>query len=190
MSDPVRHRFTIADLDALDERERASLVDGELLRDAMTSFEHGDAQSSLVGAIKQRFGGGGPPEGDGGWWIGTEVNVVYTSERVLRHDIAGWPKTDVPERPVGKRVDVRPGWVCEILSTNRNHDLIFTRRVLHAAEVPFYWTVDLEEPLLTVLRYHPDGYLIVATVAPGERAELPPFDAVELDVKSLFGDID
>jgi hypothetical protein len=49
--------------------------------------------------------------------------------------------------------------------------------------------MDLEEPLLTVLRYHPDGYLIVASARPGERARLEPFGAVELDVIRLFGDI-
>ena len=85
---------------------------------------------------------------------------------------------------------VRPEWVCEVLSTNRNKDLVDKRRVLHQHGVPHYWIVDLEEPLLTVLRHHSDGYLIVSTVAPGERARLEPFDAVELEVTRLFGDLE
>jgi hypothetical protein len=61
--------------------------------------------------------------------------------------------------------------------------------VLHAQGVPHDWIVDLDAPLLTVLRHHADGYLIVTTCAPGEVARLEPLDAVELDVAKLFGDI-
>jgi Uma2 family endonuclease len=148
--------------------ERASFVDGELLREAEASFEHGDAQSSLAAAIKHRFGGGG------GWWLATEVDVPYTDERILRHDVVGWRKERIPTRPVGKRVAARPDWVCEILGTNRNHDLVFKRRVLHDAAVPVYWTVELDAPLLTVMRHHADGYVIGATVTAPERARLEP----------------
>lgn len=35
-----------------------------------------------------------------------------------------------------------------------------------------------------------DGYLIAVTAEPGERARLEPFDAIELEVARLFGDID
>jgi hypothetical protein len=98
--------------------------------------------------------------------------------------------SDLPSDSTSEVVGARPTWVCEILSSNRNHDLIFKRRVLHAARVPFYWTMDLDAPLLTVLRYHEEGHLIAMTVQPGDRASLPPFDAVELEVRNIFGDIE
>ena len=115
---------------------------------------------------------------------------MYADTQCFRHDVVGWRKSRVPERPVGKRVAIRPDWVCEVLSTNRNKDLVDKRRVLHAHGVPHYWTLDPDTPLLTVLRYHADGYLIAATVAPGERARLEPFQAVELEVSRLFGDLE
>jgi Uma2 family endonuclease len=189
VSEPAQARLTVDELGDCDEDRRIELVDGELVEHAMTSFEHGDAQLSLGGHIKLAFGGSGPPGGEG-WWIATEVDVVYSPSTLLRHDVSGWRKARVPERPVGKRVETRPDWVCEILSTDRNHDLVTKRGILHAAGVPHYWTVDLEAPLLTVLRHHPDGYLIVATVAPGELARLEPFDLVEFEVAKLFGDIE
>lgn len=93
------------------------------------------------------------------------------------------------ERPVGKRVAIRPDWVCEILSTSRRHDLHAKRRVLHVCGVPHYWIVDLDIPLLTVLRHTTNGYLIAKTAEPGERARLEPFDAIEIEVARLFGDV-
>jgi Uma2 family endonuclease len=184
----VPRSYTVADLDELDaDDDRVEIIDGELVREA-TSFEHGDAQTSLVVEIKGRFRGRGPDGGEG-WWLASEVDVVYAANQVFRHDVAGWRKSRVPVRPVGKRVTTRPDWVCEILSTNRNKDLRDKRAVLHAHGVPHYWIVDLEAPLLTVLRHHADGYLIVTTCAPGEVARLEPFDSVELEVARLFGDI-
>lgn len=56
--------------------------------------------------------------------------------------------------------------------------------------MPHDWIVDLDVPLLTVLRHATDGYLIAKTAEPGERARLEPFDAIELEVAGLFGDID
>ncbi len=188
MSNPAEALSPRQLLDALGEEEHAEIIDGQLVRETMTSFEHGDAQVSLGGELKSRFRGDGP-SGGGGWWIATEVDVLYAETQIFRHDAAGWRKSRIPKRPSGPRVTIAPDWVCEILSTNRNKDLVDKRRVLHEQKVPHYWILDLEAPLLSVLRYHPDGYLIVATVAPGERARLEPFDAIELDVEKLFGDL-
>jgi Uma2 family endonuclease len=188
VANPARRVATVSDLDKFGEDDHVEIINGELVQEAMTSFEHGDAQSSMSGELKWHFRGGGPPGGEG-WWIATEVDVVYADTQCFRHDISGWRKARVHERPVGTRVQIRPDCVCEVLSTNRNKDLVDKRRVLHQQGVPHYWIVDLDGPLLTVLRHHADGYLMVATVAPGERARLEPFDAVELEVSRLFGDI-
>jgi Uma2 family endonuclease len=179
---------TVSDLDGFGEDDHVEIINGELIQETMTSFEHGDAQLSIGAELKWHFRGDGPPEGEG-WWIATEVDVVYADTQCFRHDVSGWRKSRVPERPVGTRVHLRPDWVCEVLSTNRNKDLVYKRRVLHEHGVPHYWIVDLDGPLLTVLRYHADGFLMVATVAPGERARLEPFEAVELEVSRLLGDI-
>jgi Uma2 family endonuclease len=184
----ARSPLTAEALDAYGEDDHVELIDGELVIETMTSFEHGDAQMSLGGTLKRYFGGNGPPGGGGGWWLASEVDVEYANTQVLRHDLSGWRKSRVPARPAGKRMTTPPDWVCEILSTNRNRDLVDKRRILHSHSVPHYWLVDLEEPLLTVLRYHPDGYLIVATARPGERSQLEPFADVELEVTGLFGD--
>jgi Uma2 family endonuclease len=69
-ADPAPKRLGAGDLVSLPEGERFhEILDGELVRKATPSFEHGDAQSGIVGALKTPFhrppGRGGP----GGWWI-------------------------------------------------------------------------------------------------------------------------
>jgi Uma2 family endonuclease len=182
-------RVTVDALETLDD-ERVEVIDGELVRDAAPTFEHGDAQASLVSEIKSRFRGGGPPSAGGGWWLATEVTVVYEPHQGFIHDLAGWRKDRTPTRPRGPRVTTRPDWVCEILSTNKRKDLVDKRAVLHAHGVPHYWIMDLDAMRLTVLRWHVDGYLVAAEALPGERTRLEPFEAVELEVSRLFGDID
>lgn len=189
MAVPAPSRVTVDILDTVADEQRAEVINGELVYEAMTSFDHGDAQSSLAAAVKSRFGGGGPG-GTNGWWIATEVTVVYAADQGFRHDVAGWRKSRTPERPKGRRVLTRPDWVCEILSTNKRKDLVLKRRVLHDHGVPHYWVLDPDGKTLSVLRWHADGYLLVGAVSPGEVAALEPFDAVELEVSTLFGDLD
>ena len=189
MADLARSRVTVEVLDTMSDDQRAEVVDGELVQEAMTSFEHGDAQSSMAAEIKSRFGGGGP-DGRSGWWIATETTVIYAADQGFRHDLVGWRKARVPNRPKGRRVTIRPDWVCEILSTNKSKDLVSKRRVLHDKGVPHYWILDPDGKTLSVLRWHAEGYLMATAVSPGDVAALEPFDAVELEVAKLFGDLE
>ena len=157
MTSSARELVTADALDAFGEDDHVEIIDGELVHETMTTFEHGDAQVSLAGELKMHFRGSGPPGGDGGWRIASEVDVEYSPTQVFRHDASAWRKARVPGRPTGKRVKIRPDWVCEILSTNRSKDSAIKRRVLHEFGVPHYWILDLDEPLLTVLRYHADA---------------------------------
>ena len=61
-------------------------------------------------------------------------------------------------------------------------------QTLQVHGVPHYWIVDLEHGVLTIYRHAGSGYLVVKLAQPGQRARLEPFDAVELDVSSLFGE--
>jgi Uma2 family endonuclease len=189
MGDPAVRLVTVDALDDVPDDVHVEVIDGVLVEEAMTSCEHGDAQLSLGSELKQRFRGRGP-EGRGGWWIATEVTVEYDTTQGYRHDLAGWRKDRVPTRPAARRVKVRPDWVCEILSTNKQKDLVEKRRVLHEKGVPHSWILDPEGRVLSVYRHHPEGFLLVTAVSPGQTARLEPFDSVELETSKLFGDLD
>ena len=166
---------------------RHELIEGSIADKGAASAEHGDAQFTLSGWMRpfRRRPGGRHP---GGWWFATEVEIFFDPKNTFRPDIAGWRRERLPERPKGTPIEVRPDWVCEILSTNRRNDLVRKKRVYHRHEVPHYWIVDPAEETLSVHRWAPEGYLEVLIAERGERVNAEPFGAIPLQVGILFGD--
>ena len=182
---------TLADLAGLPEDVRGEIIDGELVEKATPTAEHGTAQlavgAQLFSAFHRRAGEGSP----GGWWLMTEVEVVYQDDQVYRHDIVGSRRERTAVKPKGSPVRIRPDWVCEVLSpTNAGNDLVKKFRTLAKHSVPHYWIVDPEHRTLTVFRWTADGYLTALTADQNEVVRAEPFEAVELDVALLFGDED
>lgn len=178
------------DLAAREDPDRFEIIGGEIVEKAVASVEHGWAKIKLaesMGPFNRKPGSRGP----GGWWIVTEIHVEYPRGEVYCHDVAGWRRDRVPVRPTGWPIRVRPDWVCEIVSPkHEKQDLVVKPRVLHGAEVPYYWIADPEEQILLVHRWSPDGYTVVQRAAAGETVRAEPFDAIELRVGVLFGDED
>ncbi|WXB14616.1 Uma2 family endonuclease [Pendulispora albinea] len=181
---------TWEDLAAIPQDQRYhEIIDGEIVRKAQASYEHGDAQSWLVATLKPPFARrpGGP--GPGGWWIATEVDVELELHQVYRPDVVGWRRERVPERPTGVPIRIRPDWVCEVLSPNNTrNDTVRKMRGYYRAAIPHYWLVDPMAETLTVYRWNAEAYMLVLTAERGERVRAEPFDAIELDVGLLFGD--
>lgn len=191
MSAVRNRRVTFEDLARLGDDARAEVIGGVIIEKASPTMEHGDAQGATVEFLRRRFvrrpGGRWP----GGWWIGTEIEVEYGPHEIYRHDVVGWRRDRVPERPSGRPIRVRPDWVCEILSpSNEKRDLVDKMKGLHAAAVPHYWIINPEPKVLVVHRWRDEGYLVALTASSGETGRAEPFDGVELRVGVLFGDED
>ena len=188
MAVPGSSPATIADLLAIPEAQRRhELIDGVLVEKEAASGRHGGAQMRLsrrLGPYDRRPGGRWP----GGWWFATEAEIQLAPTLVLRPDIAGWRRERLPVLPAEVPILVRPDWVCEVLSTNRRHDLIKKKRAYHTHEVGHYWIIDPVEETLAVHRWHPDGYVEVLVADRTERVRAEPFDAIELRIGVLFGD--
>lgn len=172
-----------------DQGHAVELIDGEIVYKAMPTPAHGDAQSRVNGVLHGFNRRGGGPRGPGGWWIMTEVEVLYGKTReVFRHDLVGFRRDVHPARPDDMPVKARPDWACEILSpsTARN-DVVKKQRTLHTHGVPHYWLVDPQNQLLSVLRWEAEQYKRVLDAGVGDAVRAEPFDAIELDVRELFG---
>jgi Uma2 family endonuclease len=182
---------TFADLERLGAETRAEIIHGMIVDKASPTGEHSGSQLLLGGYLGRRFdrkpGGRWP----GGWWLHTEVHVEYAKHELFCHDVAGWRRERVPDRPKGWPVRIRPDWVCELLSpSNEKRDLVDKMRVLRDAGVPYYWIVNPAEKVLVVHRLEPNGYLVATTASSGETIRAEPFQDVELRVGVLFGDED
>jgi Uma2 family endonuclease len=186
----VRPRHTIAEvIRMLEEGDVVELIDGEIVPREMARAEHGISQmkiGELLGAYNRQPGG---PRGPGGWWLMTEVEVLYPkTEEIFRHDAVGFRRDQHPERPTGFPVRAVPAWACESLSSSTaRYDQVKKHRTLHLHGVAHYWIVDPEHETLTVLRHHADGYVTANSGGVGDVLRYEPFDAIEFDVGELFG---
>lgn len=93
--------------------------------------------------------------------------------------------------PRARPLEVRPDWVCEVVSeSNAAHDRVVKLRAYHRAGVPHFWLLDPRDRTLTVLRWAEAGYLTVLAATETEVVRPEPFDAVPLELRALFGDVD
>lgn len=183
----ARRLITVEDWLALRDDERAELIEGQLVYRALPSAEHSFSTSKLNGILDpfNRKGNGGGP---GGWWIGTEAHVVYPGRpNGFVHDLAGWRRDRHVERPKGNRINAKPDWICEIVSTNHRDDYVRKKRVLHEHRVEYYWLLDHRDEVLTAMKWVEGGYFPYAEATVGETVRLEPFEAVELNVSLLLG---
>jgi Uma2 family endonuclease len=169
--------------------ERAELIEGEIVYKASPSSEHGFSAvriGQILAPFDRKGGGGGQPPG--GWWIGADIHVIYEGRaNGFLHDLVGWRRDRHSEKPKGRRVTAKPDWVCEILSTNRSNDLVTKRLVLHEHRVEYFWLVDTDAQMVSVLKWSDKGYTIIADAAHGQKARLEPFADIEIDVSVLLG---
>jgi Uma2 family endonuclease len=189
MTSTALKRATLEDLLALGEDARAELIDGRIVPKARPSGEHSDVESAIDTEIRKRFRRNKSPGGFGGWWIKTEVSVLYPQlERVFCHDIAGWNRDRVPENPKGYPVRERPDWVCEVCWTTWRKDTVDVPETLALAGVPHYWVADVERECLLVFRLVGDKYALIQNLFRTEtKARIEPFEAAELNVDVFFG---
>lgn len=185
MGNAARKLYTLEDWYNLPDNERCELIEGDLVYKTMPSADHSDSQSAIDTHLKSEFQY--KRKGPKGWWIRTEISVVYEGRpNGFIHDLAGWKKENYPEKPSGKKVVERPDWVCEILSENRKNDLDIKKWVLHEHKVPYYWIVDLELEMISVLEWSEKGYTIILDAKKEEKRILPPFD-MEYSVSVFLG---
>jgi Uma2 family endonuclease len=65
--------MTVDDLLAWTRDERVELIDGDIVQRPMSRFEHGQAQTALIGQSFPLVMRARP----GGWWIVPEISVRY-----------------------------------------------------------------------------------------------------------------
>lgn len=176
---------TIDDLmEALKKDERLELINGEIVKRPMARFEHGQVQGNLRVELDETRRSGN----NGGWWFATEVSVKYSEHQTPCHDIAGWRKERVQQRPSGV-VNITPDWVCEIISPGHiSKDTITILNILKDNKVPYYWIIDPEEKALTVYEFVDDSYKVIASIQNQSKVRLEPFTEIEFDLDFIFGE--
>lgn len=187
MIEPAHKLATFEDLLAQPEGRRCEVLAGTLVEKAAPLPEHGLAQRALGRFVGGPFDDDDGRGGPGGWWILSEVEVELEAHEVVRPDLVGWRREQLPS-PWGQRpIRVVPGWICEILSpTNERQDRVHKADVYARAGVPSYWMLQPSERLLEAFELHESKWVRLGAWSDGEVVRIPPFDAVELETSRLF----
>ena len=173
---------TLDDL-LLSSEERIELIDGEIVRRPMARSDHGVVQNRASVELGPFDRNSGP----GGWWIITEVSVAYETHQCPSHDIAGWRKERMPNRPSGV-IEMPPYWVCEIVSPGHERkDTLQIFLLLQRHRVPYYWLIWPEDRVLIAHQLEEDGYRVVKTISGEKNARIPPFEEAKLDLAYILG---
>ncbi len=183
--DAARKFATYDDVLSAPENMVAQVIDGELVLHPRPARLHTHVASELGTELGPPFrrGRGGP----GGWLILDEPELHLGSPpQILVPDLAGWRVDRVTFDGKGAFFDVAPDWVCEVLSPSTAR-LDRGRKADICAEqgVQFLWLIDPDARQLEAFRILDGSWLRIGLFADAE-ARIPPFDAVPLDVPSLF----
>jgi Uma2 family endonuclease len=184
MAPPARRRATYEDLLAVPDHLVAEIIDGELYTSPRPAPRHASASTALAGELHGPFdrGRGGP----GGWRILFEPEL-HLGDDVVVPDVAGWRRERMPTLPETAYFSLAPDWICEVQSPSTAViDRTKKLRVYAYDGVSHAWMVDPAMKTLETLRLEHGHWTIVATYAGGEPIRAEPFDAIEVDLSSLW----
>ncbi len=180
-----RERATYDDLVRLPDGRVGEIVEGDLYASPRPAPRHALASSILGANLLGPFhlGTGGP----GGWWILDEPEPHLGGD-VLVPDLGGWRRERLPELPEGPWFETPPDWVCEVLSPG-TATLDRTKKLpAYARErVGHVWLVDPLARTIEVLRLEDGSWVVALNAGGAQRVRAEPFDAIDLDLGTLWG---
>jgi Uma2 family endonuclease len=184
MNQPAKRKATYEDLAQLPEGVTGEIIAGELYTQPRPATAHILAASHLEIELGAPFGLG--RGGPGGWWIFAEPELHLEAD-VLVPDLAGWRRERMPNVPNQAAFTVAPDWVCEIFSpSTRRKDQMIKLPAYLRHEVKWVWFVDPEARTVQALEARHGGWFILGTYGDVDRARIPPFAAIELDLSTLW----
>ena len=188
MASPARRArpASCEDLVNLPPHVVGEILAGELHVTPRPRLRHGRSAWKLSSSLDAPFdcGAGGP----GGWLFLAEPEL-HLSGDVVVPDLAGWRRTRLAGVPDEPFLTLPPDWVCgspspSTLRVDRGVklDLYLREAVSHA------WLLDPVERFVEVFRREAGAWVRVGTWTDDSPARIEPFDAVEIDVKALWGE--
>lgn len=184
MTKALKQNATYADLYSVPENFVAEIIGGELYASPRPAYPHAFSASALgvyIGGPFQ-FGINGP----GGWLVLDEPELRLVDD-VLVPDLAAWRRERLPAVATGEYPAIAPDWICEVLSPSTERIDRAKKLAIYAREeVRYAWLVEPLQQTLEVLRFASGRWSLLATHSAGKCVRAEPFDAVELDLGSLW----
>ena len=116
---------------------------------------------------------------------------LHLGDAVLVPDLAGWRRERLPHVPEDLAAfELAPDWICEVLSPSTGTlDRVRKMPVCAHEGVQFAWLLEPIQRTLEVFELQGQLWRTVATWEGDVKVRAVPFDAIELDLNSLWADI-
>lgn len=191
MRKPAVKIATYEDVLAAPSDKIAEVIEGELVLSPWPRPAHSVALTALAEELGPPFkrGRGGP----GGWIILIEPELHLGAD-ILVPDLCGWRRETMSVVPNDRPyLDLRPDWVCEVLSpSTERYDRGAKVRLYAAAGVSNAWLVNPQAHTLEVLRLsseRPNEWTSLSVFTDDEKVRADPFADFELDLAVLWQDV-
>ena len=186
MTEPAQRNATYDDLLRVPEHLVAEIIHGQLITHPRPAPRHAHAASLLGGDLVNPFhrGHGGP----GGWWILDEPEL-HLNGHILVPDMAGWRRSRLPTLPQTAWFELAPDWVCEVLSpATARSDRVVKLPLYAQVGVVHAWLIDPDLRTLEAYENHQGKWLLLNTFENDNHVRITPFEAVEIELGSLWVD--
>lgn len=177
-------RMTLAEYRALPETDGGvwELIDGELYQMPSATAEHQFLMDFLVTMINNLMRAVQPTPGLAFSNVGLALSDLYAPTPDIdyrRYENLGLINNGM--------VEGIPDLVVEILSSDRNRDLVMKRNLYAGAGIPEYWTLDPANDVLTVLELSGSEY-VERTLGRDDTLTTATIPGLALPLEQLFGD--
>lgn len=179
---------TYAELEALPPNQVGEIVAGRLYASPRPPPRQAYAVMQLLGELHRPFhrGLGGP-----GGWLLLFAPELHLGGDVLVPDLVGWRRERMPKLPDVVGLTMAPDWLCEVLYPSTAGLDRARKLVAYAREgVKHVWLVDPLQRTLEVFRLEGQHYLLLATHLEDETVQAEPFEALALELRVLWGDVE
>lgn len=183
---PALRQTLYEQLEALPERLTGEILNGQLHTEPRPSGRHLRVESALGSKVHRFYdeGDGGP----GGWWILVEPEVHLVRDvEVAVPDIGGWRRERMSTPPDDHRFEIIPDWVCEVLSpSSASKDREIKMPLYASYGVAYLWLVDPKRRTLEAYALDDGEWQQVARAQADQVISVPPFEALRLELASLW----
>jgi len=182
----LKERATYQDLIDAPEIYIAEILDGDLYGTRRLPPLDSRLATMLFGELYKPFdrNRGGP----GGWWLFRMIELHFGND-VLVPDLLGWTRERLPTIPDVPWMSLAPDWVCEVVSPSTEQiDRVKKLRIYAREGVAHAWLLNPTTKTLEVLRLLESSWTLVGAYGGDETVRAEPFEAIELDLRVLWGE--
>jgi Uma2 family endonuclease len=179
-----------AAFEAVPDEMVGEILDGELFTFPRPARPHTRSASRLTMKLGSAFDTG--DNGPGGWVIldEPELHLGPRPDKLIP-DLAGWTRARMPDalgdEDTPAFYSAAPEWVCEVISPRTERtDRGKKMRIYRREGVGHIWLLTPLQQTLEVYRLEGGRWMLLDTYEGDAKVRVEPFDAMELDLASIW----